>query len=86
MAIYDWPTLDSSRKGGIDMSHLIDLEHVAKHIDNSNSDKEIVLDILYEHACELRLTCLIEAIELYWQSDADKLEAQRQLVREKDND
>lgn len=52
--------------------HLVDLEHIAKYINNGNNNPEVVLDILYEHACELRLICLINAIELYWQSRDEK--------------
>jgi hypothetical protein len=63
------------------MKHLVDLQHIANCIENDNASTDVVLDILYEHACEFRLTVLIEAIELYWQAKADQL-----TIEERNND
>lgn len=54
------------------MKHIIDLEYLMGEFNND----EVVLDALYEHACELRITALITAIEMYWatQMSDDDLE------------
>jgi hypothetical protein len=57
------------------MKHLVDLGHIANYIKNGGASEDAVLDILYEHACELKLTALIEAIEMYWRIKADQLTA-----------
>ncbi len=43
------------------MKHLVDLEYLQERFDD-----EAVLSALYEHACELKIVALIDAIEMYW--------------------
>jgi hypothetical protein len=45
------------------IEHIIDLKHLSEQ-----ENKEVVLDVLYEHACELHMDCLITAIENYWEN------------------
>ena len=64
------------------MKHLVDLEYL-----NNTFRGDAVLSALYEHSCELNITPLVSAIELYWEQEADALtaeefnEAQEQSIK-----
>jgi hypothetical protein len=68
-------------------NHIIDLEYLSKQ-----NNQEAVLDVLFEHACELGIDCLVMAIESYWESKANNLtnkeysEAQAQSIKEQFGD
>lgn len=44
------------------MDHIIDLEYLQQF------GNEAVLEALYEHACELQIVSLIDAIDEYWKT------------------